>query len=336
MKRTLHCMVIVIVWIGMHPFLHAQTAGDAARLSPIELEAHWASRNLQPWRDWLSTLNSTRAQQPDALLVRARLARADGQVDQATDLVEQGLAITPDSSPLYSRLVFERATYKLDGLNDAGMFSSLRIARSVRDDFEQAHATDPNFVRAQLGLLQFHASAPAIAGGRDARAEAMRTLLQSTAPHQLTVFEAAQQLEQDQAQAALELIESLPADVTFDDPYWILIMSTVLQDQGRFELASQLIEESLVRFPRHAGLWYQRGRIAAESNQDPGRGLEAMLQYLELPHWPGDPELAAAWWRIGQLQLALGRDEGAREALEYALTRDPEFEPAKTLLEQLN
>ncbi|MEM1080993.1 MAG: tetratricopeptide repeat protein [Pseudomonadota bacterium] len=299
------------------------------------LENQWLARDLDAMRDWLDGLAGERADQGDALLTQARLARVAGDRDQASALLEQAILNSDDDPLLRARLLFERAAWSLDLLDESGRFSSLRIARAVRDDFEQAHQLDPDYARAQMGLMQFHLNAPAIAGGRDDRAELMKTLLAESAPDELTVFEAERLVADGDAVAAIPMLEALGDRAVLSDPHWVVVQSQLLLAQGRIEQSISLMEQALQHFPLHAGLWFERGRVAAETGQNPARGLEAMLQYQALPHWPEDPAPDVTWWRIGQLQLALGRREGAVEAWRYVLALNPSFEPAQQALSAL-
>ena len=304
--------------------------------SPPDLDALWSTRNIQPLRDWVSSLNEVRANRPDALRIRARLAQFDGDLDQAQEWVEQALEAVSDSPDLKSRLLFERANLKLNELDDSGMFRSLRIARSVREDFEQAVELDPDYIPAWFGLLQYHSNAPAIAGGREARAEQAREQLTTLAPARLAGLDALQLLGQDKPEAALERFDfALATGSNPGRPQWLLYKSLALQGLERFDEAAELLEQAIAEYPQHAGLWYQRARVSAESGLNLSRGLEAMLEYNALPHWPDDPEPAAAWWRIGQIQKLMDRTEGAREAFEYSLSLDPEFEESRQALAEL-
>ena len=302
-----------------------------------DFERLWAARDIQPLRDWVAGLDETKANQPEVLRMRARLALQDGEVETAEALIEQALELTNDASAIRPKLLFERANLRLSELDEAGMFSSLRIARRVREGFEAAVELDPDYMQAWFGVMQYHEQAPAIAGGRDARAAEARARLETLAPAHLQ-FHDALQIAGDQPETALtmmtEALDRAP-DAT-SRPRWLLFRSSVLQGLERFDEASDLLEQALEEYPHHAGLWYQRGRLAAESGQDSGRGLDAMLRFNELEPWPGDPPPAAAWWRIGQLQQALGRIDGAREAFEYSLSLDPEFEESRQALDTLD
>ena len=343
MSRTVVLAGIALLMVSVFPSAQAQNPSlntepvNAASTAAIQnLDAILTSRDVQPLRDWLGGLDPARAKQPDALRIRARLAQIDGDLDQADALIEQALELAPDASEVRSRLLADRATLHLSNLDGSGMFRSLRIARAALDDLEQAVELDPEYVPALFGLLQYHSNAPAIAGGRKARAEELREQLSILAPATLMGMDAVDLLGQDQSEDALAQFDAaLASGPNPSRPLWLLYKSVALQRLEQFEQAVEVLEQAISEYPQHAGLWYQRGRASAESGLDVGRGLEAMLRFNELLKWPGDPEPAAAWWRIGQLQQALGRIDGAREAFEYSLSLDPENEESRQSLDAL-
>ena len=307
-----------------------------AQEPPPDLDTLWSTRDIQPLRDWVASIDDARASQPDALRIRARLAQFDGDLDQAEAWLEEALELTSDSPELKARLLFERASLRLNDLDDSGMFRSLRIARSAREDFEQAVERDPEYIPALFGLMQYHSNAPAIAGGREARAEQLREQLTTLAPARLVGMDAVELLGQDQFEEALEQFDvALASGANPSRPQWLLFKSIALQNLQRFDQATELLEQAIVEYPQHAGLWYQRGRVSAEAGLNAARGLEAMLEFNALPRWPGDPEPAAAWWRIGQIQKLLDRTEGARDAFEYSLSLNPEFEESRQALAEM-
>ncbi|MEM7053638.1 MAG: hypothetical protein AAF446_03725, partial [Pseudomonadota bacterium] len=239
-------LLVCVIGHAQEPAPSVEPSSAVSTALPLDLDVLWASRDLQPLRDWLGDLDPARADQPDALRIRARLAQLDGDLDAADGLIERALELVSDSSELRSKLLSDRAMLHLSNLDGSGMFRSLRVARAALKDFEQAVELNPDYVPALFGLLQYHNNAPAIAGGRKARAEEVREQLSILAPARLVGMDAAGLLGENQSEKALEQFDAaLALGPNPSRPLWLMYKSLALQRLDQFEQAVDLLEQAV-------------------------------------------------------------------------------------------
>lgn len=92
---------------------------------------------------------------------RAILVGRNGEKESAVELAEQAVKLDPKSAKAhccYGTALFEN-------INNVGMFSKMGYAGDGRDAYLKAVELDPKYVTPHIGLVQFYANAPGIAGG---------------------------------------------------------------------------------------------------------------------------------------------------------------------------
>lgn len=104
---------------------------------------------------------------------------------------------------------------------------------------------------------------------------------------------------------------------------------------GRPDLAWQVALDHLPQVDAPSLLRLQLGKVAALSGQHRTEGLAALEQVLREPLEGGSGGYPSAWWRKGQVLLALGRKQEARQAAQEALRLDPNHRGGKELLKAL-
>ena len=79
----------------------------------------------------------------------------------------------------------------------------------------------------------------------------------------------------------------------------------------------------------------QAGVNVAALRQRLDQGVAAFKRFLALPEQPGQPEHKHAWYRMGQALALAGDKAAARQALQKALSLDPDLAEAKAELARL-
>lgn len=188
------------------------SAPEAAQLTTPESifaaltdETNPTSFTAEQQADLLRVLDAASASNPkDARWVcgRAILVGRGGEKEKAVELAEQAVKLDPKCAKAqccYGTALFEN-------INNVGMFSKMGYATDGRDAYLKAVELDPKYVSPHIGLVQFYANAPGIAGGsmKKARqhAEAVVAIGGSatTAGHSMLAMLAAK--DEDWAEAA--------------------------------------------------------------------------------------------------------------------------------------
>ena len=178
--------------------------------------------------------------------------------------------------------------------------SSLGMAKKCKAAYERAVELDPKNVDARLSLLGYYQQAPWFVGGGIDKA-----MLQALEIKKL-----------DPARGRLAVAGVYVADKKFDEAF--AEFDSALKDK-----------------PDDYAALFQTGRLAAISGQRLDRGLEVLRQCLTMTPPEGQPPLAAAHWRIGNILEKKGDKPGARAAYEAALRTDSKFSQASESLKKL-
>ena len=319
----LRCFVLAACMFGAMSALATGSELDA------DMRALEQARALAAMQARIDRADADELASPDGWNWRAWLATANGDWEQAEALLDQGLALHPQSATLE----LQRTALMVRGFNDVGNIGALRLARRVRQGFERAVELDPDHVGARMGLIQYYLNAPRVAGGGEARANEHIERLKALSLPAYLDMRAAQAAAGGEYEQALQYLDQALA---LDDPAERrLSRGILLQMKGEHDQARADFLKIVEALPSHGAAWYQLGRTSVLAEDWIEDGLEAFHRYLNLPLWPGDPGHPAAWWRLGQLQL-LGKDvDAARRSFERALDLDAAFEPAAAALAEL-
>lgn len=320
----------LLLW-GAAVFLPGVAVADPEGAAIPDPARAWENRDFVAVEHWLQAVAPDAADNPAALRARAWLARRDGDSARALELVGSAIAQAPGSADLR----VDRAAFRSDLIKDAGRFRSLRLAREIRDDLEQAVAAAPGHIDALVALTSFHQRAPGIAGGDAGRAAELLERLREIAPARFDLHRAMQFADDGRYEQAVSEISLAIETADLARPKWHLRKGQWLRRLGRESEALSALEQALVLAPRFAPALFEIGRLAAETGLAPDAGTDALRRFLELPRWPDDPEIKIAWWYLGRIHASAGRDEQAEQAFGRVLALDPDWSQAQQALEAL-
>jgi tetratricopeptide (TPR) repeat protein len=253
-----------------------------------------------------------------------------GEADAAVRELERAVRLAP-RNPLYHVRLGESYALQLAG---ASTLRQRAIADRMRGSWERALELDPSNVPARARLVEYHLRAPAIAGG-----DARRAREHADALHTYNDFAGKLMLSMvHQAAGDMKAWEATLLAATAAHPDSVVPRGTLAQyfvEQARYEEAWNLMRPLVEAERPLGGALYVVGRISAVSGRDLDRGERALREYLRRTPAAGEPPLAAAHTRLGDILRHRGDIAGARREYETALRLDPNFEQARDALRQL-
>jgi tetratricopeptide (TPR) repeat protein len=226
-----------------------------------------------------------------------RLALQRNDHEKAVVYLEKAVELSPNDSRFQQRL---GDAYGVSA-QKAGLFSQMGLAKKCKAAYERAVELDPKNLEARLSLLGYYQQAPSIVGGG-----------------------------LDKAMLQAQEIKKL------DPARGRIAVATLLVAGKKFDEAFAEFDAALQEKPDDYSALFQTGRLAAISGQRLDRGLELLRQCLTMTPPEGQPPLAAAHWRIGNILEKKGDKPGARAAYEASLKADPKFAYAVESLKKLN
>jgi len=233
----------------------------------------------------------------DVQFYLGRLALQRNDHEKAVVYLEQAVALSPNDARMQLKL---GDAYGISA-QKAGLFSQMGLARKCKAAYERAVELDPSNIEARFSLMGYYQQAPAIVGGGTDKA----------------MVQALEIKKLDPARGRMAIAGVYVADKKFDEAF--AEFDSALKDK-----------------PDDYAALFQTGRLAALSGQRLDRGLEALRRCLTMTPPEGQPPLAAAHWRIGNILEKKGDLPGARAAYEASLQADPKFTYAIESLKKLN
>jgi len=232
----------------------------------------------------------------DIAFYLGRLALQRDDYEKATPYLEKAVALKPDESRFHMRL---GDAYGL-AAQKASLFSQLGLAKKCRLEYERAVELDPKNLEARLSLMGFYQQAPGFVGGG-----------------------------LDKALAQAQEVKKL------DDNRGRIAVAGIYAADKKYDLAFAEFESVLKEKPEDYAALFQFGRLAAISGQRLDDGLATLRRCLTMTAPEGQPPIAAAHWRIGNILEKKGDKAGARAAYEASLKADPKFAQAIDALKKL-
>jgi tetratricopeptide (TPR) repeat protein len=226
-----------------------------------------------------------------------RLALQRSDHEKAVVYLEKAVALAPGDSRMHYRLGDAYG----QSAQKANIFSQPGLAKKCRLEYEKAVELDPKNIDARFGLMGFYQQAPSFMGGG-----------------------------LDKAHEQAEAIKKLDANRGRQAIAGLYVV------EKKYDLAFAEFDEVLKTTPDDYGALFQTGRLAAISGDRLDRGLVVLRQCLTMTPPAGQPPLAAAHWRIGNILEKQGDKPGARAAYEASLKVDPKFPQAIESLKKLN
>lgn len=207
----------------------------------------------------------------------------------------------------------------------ASIFTKPTWASNARKAYEKSAALDSRNIKPRLSLIIYYSVVPSIMGGSMEKAKTMAyevTKLNEAEGHwQLgSLFSS----ENNISQAEEEFTKMLNAN-----PYYVRNLAGYFADQKKFEKAFEFFEQAIKNDPNDFPTLYQYGKASALSGLRLDKGEEYLKQYLAyLPQY-GEPSLAGAYMRLGQIMEKKGNKIEAKKNYETSLKMNSSLKEAK-------
>jgi hypothetical protein len=221
---------------------------------------------------------------PAAMLYLAKIYM-DSDLDEAEDWIEQALEVNLNNAEVY----YVRGA--IMGRQASGsIFSALSYAEKSVNSFTKAVELQPDSIKYRKGLMQFHTSAPSIAGGDLDIAKVQIEKLRQLDPKVGLEAEINYELSQDNDALADALLQQ--AKQTYNDiPDFFFLAGMLQQRKENYQTAFEELTRAM-----------GRTSVLGETNID--AGIMALKQYLsEAPDLDGLSPKPWAEFRLANLMV---------------------------------
>jgi len=209
-------------------------------------------------------------------------------------------------------------------------------AKKVKNEFEKAVKLDSINLDARLDLMQYYIQAPGIAGGDKKKAQKQAEIIEKMDPlygaYAWGAFYWQGEKDFDKAETYLRKAVELDTSSTYSATYQL---GFFLQQQKKYHKAAEVFEKLYNEHPDQTGALYQVGRTYLLAKDSLEKAEKCFKQYLQVEPKKGDPDWAAAHWRLGMVYDLQGKTDLAIAELEEALKLDPNNENYKKTLKEI-
>jgi len=317
-------------------------------------------------RDWAQPKVAGNANDAQAAYYLGSAKEALGDLDGALSLGERALSLDANNAR-YHLLV---ADICIEQGQKAGIFKGLGLAHRFRDEATKAASLDAKNVDARESLMEFYFDAPGIAGGDKKKAWALADeigkidavrgfLAQATlagkeknsakqeefyqkalasAPQNARVLQAAAAFYASDSEKKYDLAVKYGLEATKidqDEAEAYVALARVYANLQRWSDLDAIVAESEKNIPDNFGVHYQTAKVLLTSGKDLPRSERYLRKYLTMEPEAGDPPLASAHWRLGQVLEKEGKKTDAIAEMEEAVRLLPDLKEAKEDLKRL-
>jgi len=207
-------------------------------------------------------------------------------------------------------------------------------AKKGKDEWEKAVELDSTNLEARFALMEYYIGAPGIAGGDKKKAKKQAEILEKMdsfyGAYAWALF---WQAEKDSDKVETYLRKAVELDTTSNHSA-TYELGSFLQKRERYQEAAQVYEKLYNQHPNQTAALYQIGRTYLFAKDSLDKAERCFKQYLQIEPKKGDPNWAAAHWRLGMVYDLQGKTDLAVAEMEEAVRLDPKSkEYQKTLKE---
>ncbi|HXJ93489.1 MAG TPA: hypothetical protein VMT20_11475 [Terriglobia bacterium] len=366
-----HCLLAACFVLGTTA--PASSWGAVGLSPPADLPSAEALIKAGHWkraRAQVEPLYKANPNDAELSYLMSQIDGAFGDLAGARDLAEKSVALKSGESRYHRQL----ADVDGETAQTASLFAKGGWAKKFKAEADTAAALDPRNLDARFDLLEYYLQAPRLMGGGKDKAVAMAEeiaridsaqgylaqarlaqdrkdavaqeswLLKAAAAnsndHDILMAVANFYLKPPQPnfpQAEKYARRAVAADPGRADGYALL--ATSLASQSRWRDLDTVLAQTDAKVSDDRAPYYRAG-VAILSSAKPGeedlrRAEGYFRKYLDAEPEGGEPPLAAAHWRLGEVLEKEGRKAEAKSELETALRLKPDLEGAKKDLKEL-
>lgn len=294
---------------------------------PLLLEANQALANKQQKKaiSLFKKLGQNKAYQEQSIYGLARAYFEKNRLDEAESHIASLLKLkpnTPDYLFLAGRIAGKQAL-------SASIFSKIGYAKDTKRFFQKALEYNEHHVPSVIGLIKFHQSAPAIAGGNEDKIPALLALLKTLDPIAAFTIKSPDLLANGQLKEALALYQDLlaneaPADnrsklarLKYD---FAMQLAQYQHFNDAFNVLISISDQEGKDLPEyHTMRLYQLGKLAAEAKTHLAQGANHLTRYANLPKEQRSIPLEWVDFRLAQIAYYQSPTTANRKALTQTM-----------------
>lgn len=354
---------LVALLLTVAPVALLATAGRGAETGPEALleAGHW--KRLRAYAEPRVAANPNDTQ---AVYYLASAKAQLGDLQGAMPLAEKTLA--SDANNAHYHLLVANICLALT--EHAGMFKAMSLANRFKEEAQKAVALDPNLVDAREALMEYYHEAPGIAGGdkkkawataeeiagvdsvrgwlakgelaslekNAAKGEEFYKQALAAAPNDARVLRAAASFYASDVEKKYDVAEkyalaALKLDELRAGAFVALAMAYAGEE--RWPELDALMTRAEKSVPDDFGAYYQSGKTLLFSGKDLPRAERYFRKYLTMEPEGGEPNHAAAHWRLGLVLEKEGKRPEAIGEMDEALREQPDLKEAKDDLKRV-
>ena len=265
-----------------------------------------------------------------AAFAQGCLLMAEQRFDRASDAFERAVK----AAPMRAAYHFQLGQSYGARAQHANIFKQAMLARKTKHEFDRAVQLDPDLIDARVGLVSYYLLAPGLLGGSADRARAEAEEIRRRNPYRGGLaFAQIAGRQNDLVTAARELDALTRAYPDSAMPY--VALATGYAQRKLWPEAWAAVDRLGRALPNAPITQYLAGRLAAESGEQLDRGAAGLARYVQTGPRAGDPPLATAHLRLGEIYERQAKREAARTEYETAVRLDPALNEAKQALDRL-
>ena len=259
---------------------------------------------------------------------RAALDRRDS--DQAIAQFEKAVAQKPNSSEAHYYL---GVAYSQKA-ETANMLSQMSLGKKAIDAWARALELDPNSFNARLRLVEFYVSAPAMAGGSEAKAmELAAEAKKRDAFNGHRAYARIYTIQKKYEVATKEMREAVREQPKSAKAHYFL--GNALLNQQEWKTSLQEYETALALDASYMPTYFRMGHLAARSESNYAHGEEAVRKYLAYKPADDEPKLGSAWYWLGMIQEKQGKKAEAKQSYLMAQKLAPDLKEVTEALKRM-
>ena len=303
--------------------------------------------------------------EPEAHFYLGRIAFLDDDYSKAISWIEKAKKTEPDSSKYYMWLGH---SYGRKAQNSAKIRQPF-LAKKSLSNYEKSVEIDPTNIEARNSLIEFYLQAPGFLGGGTDKAYKQAEEIEKLDPLE-GVLATGRVLSYDKGPEAAKPIYKDALEDGMDSVQIANRLYSILYDENKFEEAVSVMDQQLVKRdtlaflhlqkgnalqrlskyedsylsyqralelnPEMTVVYYQIGRLAAESGQYLEEGEKSINKFIEEGESFGSGTMAWAYYRLGTIKEHKAETDQAKESYQLALKSDKKHKEAKEALKALN
>lgn len=259
---------------------------------------------------------------------RAALDRRDS--DQAIAQFEKAIGQKPNSSEAHYSLGSAYA----QKAETANMLSQMSLFKKAKDEWGRAFELDPGFFNARLRLIEFYASAPALAGGSEDKAmELASDAKKRDAFDGHRAYWRIYTIQKKYDVATKEMRDAVREQPKSVKAHYFL--GNALLNQQDWKASQQEYETALSLDAAYMPTYFRIGHLAARSESNYARGEEALRKYIGYKPVEDEPRVGTAWYWLGMIQEKQGKKAEAKQSYLTAQRLAPDLKEATDALKRM-